>query len=83
MSWDDYFQADKTDFPRVTYLKASIELEVDHVIPLWKVALISDLTLEQRRWYFGPGNLQLLCGPCHKAKCRAEAAERAALKRAA
>jgi hypothetical protein len=83
MTWEAYFNADKTDWPRYTILKPATELEVDHIVPLWRVALLTDLTFTGRRWYFGPGNLQLLCKPCHKAKCRTEAAERAAIKRAA
>jgi 5-methylcytosine-specific restriction endonuclease McrA len=53
-------------------------LEVDHVVPLWSVAHLPD---DERRWYFGPGNLWLLCPACHKAKTKREAAERAALRR--
>lgn len=55
-------------------------LEVDHRIPLWEVAHLPD---DERRWYFGPGNLWLLCPPCHKAKTRREAARRAFEKRMA
>lgn len=53
-------------------------LEVDHKTPLWSVA---DLPDQERRWYFGPGNLWLLCPACHKAKTKREAAERAAQRR--
>jgi hypothetical protein len=53
-------------------------LEVEHRVPLWKVRDLSD---DERRWYYGPGNLWLLCCDHHKAKSAAEAAERAALKR--
>lgn len=52
-------------------------LEVEHRRPLWS------LTAEERRelrWWL-PFNLQLLCAPCHKAKSRHEAVERAALRR--
>lgn len=52
-------------------------LEVDHVVPLWKVAL---KPIELRRPYFGPDFLQLLCDRCHKAKTAAEAADRAAVR---
>lgn len=55
-------------------------LDVDHIVPLWKVA---DLPDDQRREYFKIGNLQLLCGHCHKRKSAKEAAERAHLKRLA
>jgi 5-methylcytosine-specific restriction endonuclease McrA len=53
-------------------------LEVDHKTPLWKVAGLPD---DERRWYFGPENLWLLCPRCHKAKTKREAAERAAQRR--
>lgn len=52
-------------------------LELDHRIPLWSVA---DLPDEERRWYFGPGNLWLLCPSHHKDKTKREAAERAAIR---
>lgn len=55
-------------------------LEVDHIIPLWKVAELPD---QQRRWYFTLANLQLRCRDCHKKKSAREAAERAHLKRLA
>lgn len=55
-------------------------LELDHRIPLWSVA---DLPDDERRRFFGPENLWMLCPACHKAKSRREAAQRAALKRAA
>jgi hypothetical protein len=57
-----------------------LALEVDHRIALWEVAHLPD---DERRWYFGPGNLWLLCPPCHKAKTRREAAKRAFEKRMA
>jgi 5-methylcytosine-specific restriction endonuclease McrA len=50
-----------------------VALEVDHRVPLWSVA---DLPAEERRWYFGPGNLWLLCPTHHKEKTKREAAER-------
>ncbi len=53
-------------------------LQVDHSVPLWKVA---DLPVVQRRQYFLLGNLQLLCINCHKRKSAKEAAERAHHKR--
>jgi 5-methylcytosine-specific restriction endonuclease McrA len=52
------------------------DLEVDHVIPLWKVALMGLSAIELRP-FFGPDNLQLACSRCHKAKTKAEAGERA------
>lgn len=55
-------------------------LEVDHEVPLWKVA---HLPPDERRPYFGPDNLRLRCPGCHKAKTAREAAERAEIRRAA
>lgn len=55
-------------------------LEVDHRTPLWSIA---HLRPDDRRPFFGPDNLWLLCPTCHKAKSRREAAERAAVRRAA
>jgi hypothetical protein len=52
--------------------------EVDHVVPLWKVR---DLPDRERRPYYGPANLQLLCHDHHKAKTAREAGERAAIER--
>ncbi len=49
-------------------------LEVDHKIPLFSVR---DLPDDERREYYGPTNLWLLCGPHHKAKSAREAAQRA------
>lgn len=54
-------------------------LEVDHRTALWSVD--QTLPLEERRWFYGPGNLWLLCGKHHKAKTRQEAAQRAAQRR--
>ncbi len=51
------------------------KLEVDHIAPLWAVAHLPDYI---RREFFGPDNLWLLCDPCHKAKSKREAADRAA-----
>jgi 5-methylcytosine-specific restriction endonuclease McrA len=65
----------------VTEIEWSFTTEVDHIIPLWKAADYQDW-LTRRRLY-GPENLWLICGSCHKAKTRLEAAERAARKRAA
>lgn len=55
-------------------------LEVDHKIPLYSVRELPD---DQRREYYGPGNLWLLCGPHHKAKSAREAAQRAEDRRLA
>ena len=76
--------ADLTDEERQTGWQFAIErvcaLEVDHKVPLWSVA---DLPDDERRWYFGPGNLWLLCPACHKAKTKREAAQRAHERRLA
>lgn len=48
-------------------------LEVEHQVPLWSVAHLED---RFRRAFFGPDNLRLYCGRCHKKKTRREAAER-------
>lgn len=53
-------------------------LEVDHVIPLYSVRGLPD---EERRRFYGPANLQLLCPAHHKAKTRRETQERAAERR--
>ena len=58
----------------------ALHLDVDHVIPLWKV---KGLPIEIRRKYYLLGNLQLLCSPCHKRKSAKEAAERAHFNRLA
>lgn len=54
-------------------------LEVDHVRPLWS---LDEHERGELRWWL-PFNLQLLDPACHRAKTRAEAAERAALRRTA
>lgn len=55
-------------------------LEVDHRWALWKVA---HLPPDERRWYFGPGNLWRICPTHHKRKTRLEAQERAEQRRLA
>lgn len=75
--------ADRTPEERATGDQTPIErthdLQVDHRVPLWAVAHLPD---DQRRVYYGPRNLWLLCTPCHKAKTADEAARRARLRRA-
>lgn len=56
------------------------DLEVDHKIPLFSVR---DLPDDERRKYYGPGNLWLLCKAHHKAKSAREAAQRAEAARLA
>jgi len=63
-----------------TAIERVCALEVDHRVPLWEVA---DLPDDERRWYFGPGNLWLLCPRCHKLKTKREAARRAHERRMA
>lgn len=50
-------------------------IEIDHVVPLWRVATF-EASRQTLRWWL-PGNLQALCVPCHRAKTKREAAERA------
>lgn len=57
---------------------ASDGAEVDHVVALWKVRALPD---RERRPYYGPANLQLLCHRHHKQKSATEAAYRAAINR--
>jgi hypothetical protein len=61
-----------------TAVELATDLEVDHIIPLWLVAI--EIPEWDRRRFFGPDNLQLLCSRCHKIKTKREAGERAALK---
>lgn len=56
-----------------------VTLELEHVRPLWS---LTDEERTELRWWL-PFNLQLLCVPCHRAKSRREAAERAAARRPA
>lgn len=63
----------------MTYLRWSVKLEVDHVIPLWKVNG-AESVFEIRAMH-GPGNLWLLCQPCHRRKTGLEASERAQIGR--
>lgn len=69
MFWDDEFDR-LYDYTPVEYVPV---LQVDHEIPLWKIAHLPD---DERRWYFTLKNLQLLCMDCHPAKTAKEAAER-------
>jgi hypothetical protein len=55
------------------------DLEVEHTVPLWSVAHLPD---DERRPYFGPTNLRLMCVPCHKRKSAKEAKQRAETKKA-
>lgn len=80
MDWKEWWKLHQDpDAPgRICYLKPSIRLEVDHIVPLWRA---EDFALAIRRQLYGPKNLWLLCTDCHKAKSAIEAAERAARKR--
>lgn len=64
-------------YPRYCLVDLVVALEVDHKVPLWSVAQLPD---DERRRYFGPENLWLLCPTHHKQKTAREAAERAAQK---
>lgn len=75
--WRDWTDEDRQIGGQQDIYRTSA-LEVDHRTPLWEVA---DLPDEERRWYFGPGNLWLVCPACHKAKTKREAARRAAQRR--
>lgn len=59
-----------------------IDVQIEHVVPLWKVRHMPDA---DRVKYFGPGNLQFLCRGigCHTGKTKAEAAERGHFNRLA
>ena len=57
-----------------TWVVCRPELEVEHTIPLW---MVSHLPPNERRRYFGPENLTLMCVADHKKKTKREAAERA------
>lgn len=74
--------ADMTPEERQTGAHQEIErvgaLQVDHRVPLWATV---DLAPEDRRPFFGPPNLWLLCPDHHKAKTRREAALRASFNR--
>lgn len=71
--------AEFPEWGNFTMVERVTALEVDHISPLWSAPRSG--SLERRRWYFGPGNLQLLCCEHHREKTRREAAQRAALKR--
>lgn len=58
-------------------IRLPVTLELEHVRPLWS---LTDEERTELRWWL-PFNLQLLCVPCHRAKSRREAAERAAARR--
>ncbi len=67
-------------YMRVTgnWIRWSHELEVDHIVELWEVA---HLPPDERRFYFGPENLWLLCkNRCHKMKSKEAASRRAAAR---
>jgi hypothetical protein len=60
-----------------SWIRWSVELEVDHILPLWMSLGLPD---EERRAFFGPDNLWLLCKLHHRWKSAREAAERAAAR---
>lgn len=69
---------DVTNKTRWCEVSRVIALELDHIEPLWSV---QHLAPDERRRFYGPENLQLLCHAHHVAKCAREAAVRAAQKR--
>lgn len=60
-------------------LPAWVGWEADHIVPLWSVDRSLPWPEVIRFWSLE--NLQTLCAACHKRKCAAEAAERAAIRR--
>lgn len=76
-SWRD-MTPEQRAIGEFTAIERACALEVDHRTALWEVA---HLPPDERRWYFGPENLWLLCPACHKAKTKREAADRAAQRR--
>lgn len=77
--WPEWTEEERSTGLQQDIWRASA-LEVDHRTPLWEVAGLPD---EERRWYFGPANLWLLCPKCHKAKTAREAVRRAHERRMA
>jgi hypothetical protein len=68
------------EYWRYTAVERVLAMELDHRMPLWLVAHLPD---DERRWWFGPANLQLLCPPCHSIKTAAEATRRGKANRQA
>ena len=56
--------------------------ELDHIVPLWRVAMMPSPRNRALRYWLA-GNLQLLCVPCHRVKTKREAAERGYRRRLA
>jgi hypothetical protein len=80
--WDQLLEWGKLHRVHFTYWEIDwrCALELDHRRPLWSVAHLPD---EERRPFFGPDNLWLLCPAHHKAKTKREAAQRAHERRLA
>lgn len=55
-----------------TAVRRAWALEVDHVVAL---GLVAHLPVDERRPWFGPPNLQLLCSDCHRIKTRQDVAK--------
>lgn len=74
--WPQYRHCRDRDGQQCAWLgcEETDDLEVDHKIPLWSVR---DLPDDERRHYYGPDNLWLLCKDHHKAKTKREAGQRA------
>jgi hypothetical protein len=66
-----------TSYTPVRWVSA---LELEHTVPLWST---THLAPQQRRFFFGPGNLKLMCRRHHAEKTAAETETRAKEKRQA
>lgn len=78
--YDALFAFRREHWHRIVWwqIERKCALELDHRVPLWSVA---DLPAEERRAFFGPTNLWLLCPSHHLQKSVRETTERAAQKR--
>ncbi|HYF40903.1 MAG TPA: hypothetical protein VEA35_00520 [Ramlibacter sp.] len=69
----------RTEYYSCTMVRRELaEWHADHIVPLWSVE-------PSNPWRFLAwtlGNIQLLCAPCHKAKTKREAGDRARLRSA-
>ncbi len=70
--------AEYVDRTRYTPVERVTALELEHGVPLWSVAHLPD---DERRPFFGPTNLRLLCPDCHKPKTAREAGQRGKVNR--
>lgn len=77
--WTDPATGVEYWFPHTRVIRVDAA-HVDHAIPLW---LVAHLPPDERRPYFGPGNLQILCERCHSEKTGREATQRGKANRQA